>query len=346
MPLPSRLTVVSKPAASTSPAVDFSSASVRPTPSSWAATSWLSRSSPGCRRRLSRWWPSHVVELTQRRLDPAELPPGEPEVEARGGCGAEPEHLLAVGSGTPRISAITVTGSRLQYVATRSTGRAGIDPVEKIVGDLLGATAKLLDRPDAEDPRDELAVAGVVRRLGHQQGRRVERPERSVLHGPGLQPGHRGFPSSGGTKRGRRRRGWTAMPGRRRCRRSPMRTCLGRTGCAPRSSSRIASSASVLARLGRHEHPTVQVALLRRAAEQPAGQGVAEGPPHSRSGHGHRAELGHAGLLDEGMSRPSCLRSEAREPAVGMLVGLVDLGGRTEDQRIRLADDRCPGTVR
>jgi hypothetical protein len=29
-----------------------------------------------------------------------------------------------------------------------------------------------------------------------------------------------------------------------------------------------------------------------------------------------------------------------------MLVGLVDLGGRTEDRRIRLADDRCPGTVR
>ena len=67
MPLPSRLTVVSKPAASTSPAVALSSDSLSPSPSSVTVTSWLSRLSPGSRRRLSRWVPSQASNWASAR---------------------------------------------------------------------------------------------------------------------------------------------------------------------------------------------------------------------------------------------------------------------------------------
>ena len=174
MPLPSRLTVVSKPAASTSPAVDFSSSSVSPTPPSWAATSWLSRSSPGFLRRLDEVLGQPLVELAQRRLDLAELPPGDAEVEARRGRSAEPEHLLAVLLRDAKDLRDHGDGQEAA-VRRHDVGRtARVDLREQIVSDLLRALPQLLDRPDTEDPRDELAVAGVVRRLGHQQRRRSE----------------------------------------------------------------------------------------------------------------------------------------------------------------------------
>ena len=87
-------------------------------------------------------------------------------------------------AGTPRISAMTVTGSWVQYASTRSTSSAAVQLVQQLGGDLLGALAQLLDRADAEDAGDELAVAGVVRRFGDEQRRRLERAEHAGLGGP------------------------------------------------------------------------------------------------------------------------------------------------------------------
>ena len=63
--------------------------------------------------------------------------------------------------------------------------RPWLEGVEQVGGDLLGALAQPLDGPHGEDPGDELAVAGVVGRLGHQQRRRLHRVERGRRGPPG-----------------------------------------------------------------------------------------------------------------------------------------------------------------
>ena len=106
MPLPSRLTVVSKPAASTSPAVDFSSASVEAHAVLLGGDELAEQVVARVPTQVVEVVPQPLVELAQRRLDAAELPPGEPEVEAGRRRGAEAEHRVAVASpgrrGSPR----------------------------------------------------------------------------------------------------------------------------------------------------------------------------------------------------------------------------------------------------
>ena len=91
IPLPSRFTVVSKPAASTRPAVARSSASLSRVPSSLAAMSWLIRSSPGASRSRWMWSASHVVEPVEAAFDAQVLLPRQADVEAGRGELAELE---------------------------------------------------------------------------------------------------------------------------------------------------------------------------------------------------------------------------------------------------------------
>ena len=62
---------------------------------------------------------------------------------------------------------------------------AGLEGVEQLGRDLLGALAQPLDGAHGEDPGDELAVARVVGRLGHQQRRRLDRVEGGRRGPPG-----------------------------------------------------------------------------------------------------------------------------------------------------------------
>ena len=176
MPLPSRLTVVSKPAASTRPAVAISSASLSRSPSSSRGDQLAHQVVAGVRAQPVEVGGQPGRGTRQAALDAAELAPAPARGRgsARPRCAERAAPRSRSSAGTPRISAITVTGSRPQYAATRSTGvGAAVELVEQLVGDLLGR-GRAAPRPPArvKTRGDELAVAGVVRRLGDEQRRR------------------------------------------------------------------------------------------------------------------------------------------------------------------------------
>ena len=112
------------------------------------------------------------LELAEPALDAPELAAGQAQVEARGGGGAELQHPLPV-LGRDAEDLRDHGDRQLRAVRRHEVDGLGrVQRVEQVVGDLLGAGAEVLDGPGGEDAGDELAVAGVVGRLGDQQGRR------------------------------------------------------------------------------------------------------------------------------------------------------------------------------
>ena len=114
VPLPMRLTVVSKPAASTSSAVETSSCSERPAPSSSTRPTRLDRrSSPGSRRsrrRCSRIQSLRAARFCSIAACALRVSPMSSEVAAPS---PHARNWSRIEVGTPSISLITVTGSRL-----------------------------------------------------------------------------------------------------------------------------------------------------------------------------------------------------------------------------------------
>ena len=122
------------------------------------------------------------VELVERALGAAERRPVEPQVEARSGVPAETQHSLVLALGHPQDLGDDGDGQLLAVardeVDVMPGARVGLEVVEQLGGDLLGAFAQGLDGARGEHAGDELAVARVRGAVRGQQGRRLERPDR------------------------------------------------------------------------------------------------------------------------------------------------------------------------
>ena len=140
MPLPSRLTVVSKPAASTSPAVDLQlvvgEADAVLLGGDELAEQVVARVLAQAGEVLASATSSNSRSAASTL---AELAPGEPEVEARRGRGAEPEHLLAVLLRDAEDLRDDGDGQEAAVRRDEVDRAARVDLVEQVVGDLLGA---------------------------------------------------------------------------------------------------------------------------------------------------------------------------------------------------------------
>ena len=165
--LPMRLTVVSKPASSNSRPSGSSSAGVSWSPS--LASSWLTMSSPGSRRRWSSTcdhtrlsWRSASISRATCATDcgPARALPMVAPYRAKAA-------LLA--SGTPRRSVITAIGNGEARPATRSHGPSAgcASRRSSITCSIRGAISR--DGVRGEGGGDEPAQPGVVGRVQLQQ---------------------------------------------------------------------------------------------------------------------------------------------------------------------------------
>ena len=184
MPLPSRFTVVSKPAASTSPAVALSSRVVEPDTLFLDAHELAHQVVAGLAPQVVQVGVEPGVEVLQATLHAAELGVPQAEVEARRGGVAELEHASTV---LGRDAEDLRDHGDRQLAAVRRDqvdGPGRVEGVEQLVGDLLRAGAQVLDGAGREDPGHQLAVAGVVRRFADQQRRRHERTEQVGVLGP------------------------------------------------------------------------------------------------------------------------------------------------------------------
>lgn len=95
---------------------------------------------------------------------------------------ADAQHSLVLALGHPEDLGDDGDGQLLAVardeVDVMPGARVGLEVVEQLGGDLLGAFAQGLDGALGEHAGDELAVARVRGAVRGQQGRRLERPDR------------------------------------------------------------------------------------------------------------------------------------------------------------------------
>ncbi len=303
MPLPSRFTVVSKPAASTSPAVALSSASSSPTPSSCTRTSWLIRSSPDSRRRCCEVRVEPRLELPQPALHPAELAEPQPQVEARRRGVAELQHPAAVLGRYAEDLRDHGHRQLAQYAETRSTGLVGSSESSSSSAICCVRDAQVLHRPGREDPRDQLAVAGVVGRLADQQRRGHQRTELAGLLGPHGHPAQDAVAGleDPGAEVGA---GQHLLDDRQRGGHQGELGAVQRPAGPDLVGEGLQSVGVVGDPAG--DQPPLHVAASRRHPHQHAGQPVPERPA---DGGPHRVEQRHAGSCSSEVSSPRVCRT-------------------------------------
>ena len=168
-PLPSRLVVVSKPAAKSRMAVEVISSSVRRSSLSRACTSALkqvvARAAPALLEQLD--------EVARRGRRWPRSPPPSPPRSARArspwrrpgrGAGARP----GPPAGTPTSSPMTAMGSGQRELGHEVDLALRGQAVEQIVDQLVDGRTQALDLAGRERARDQSAQPGVVRRVRQQ----------------------------------------------------------------------------------------------------------------------------------------------------------------------------------
>ena len=218
------------------------------------------------------------VEVTQGGLDISEASPGQAEVQAgRRGC-AVLEDLGALGVRHSQDLGDHRDGQQAAVALDEVDGVLPRQLGEQLVGDLLGAGPELRDGADREHPVDQLAVAGVVRRLGHQQRRRTQRTQRGGLVAPPAQPRQRtvtgGLEARTEVVAGQHLLDH-GMAGRGEGVPAPVERAAG-----PERLDGRDQGVAVVASRGDEETP-VEVTAAPGGPDDSLGQGVPQPPPHS-----------------------------------------------------------------